>query len=224
MDSLERYLWNIAFQTAIWTKIRSNTHRRETSRARPGGRPVRAGVGEQVEERRVNSTPNGGPHLELPRVGRLGLNNWFKSNFSTVSTQQGLGITKYMRICTRSVCSDGSLVISSVFALFWHGCRPVVSPQPWRRGNVIIFWVFFRPARRCCCAAIRHVVELLSLLLYQVFVGGETLQLMLRSSFVTLPQNLHVQCTFVKWFSSQLLGEAEVLQVRTWHNCCVARL
>lgn len=75
-----------------------------------------------------------------------------------------------------------------------------------------------------CCAAIRHVVELLSLLLYQVFVGGETLQLMLRSSFVTLPQNLHVQCTFVKWFSSQLLGEAEVLQVRTWHNCCVARL
>ena len=45
--------------------------------------PSRVGRDEQGEARRANTTPNGGPHLEL---GRLRLKTWAKSDFSIAET------------------------------------------------------------------------------------------------------------------------------------------
>ena len=45
--------------------------------------PGIVGRGEQGEARTINSTPNGGPHLEL---GRLRLKTWSKSDFSIAQT------------------------------------------------------------------------------------------------------------------------------------------
>ena len=50
-----------------------------TAEASPG----RVRRGEQGEARRANSTPNGGPHLEL---GRLWLKIWSKTDFSIAQT------------------------------------------------------------------------------------------------------------------------------------------
>ena len=50
-----------------------------TAEAAPG----RVGRDEQGEARRANTTPNGGPHLEL---GRLRLETWSKSDFSNAET------------------------------------------------------------------------------------------------------------------------------------------
>ena len=50
-----------------------------TAEAAPG----RVGRDEQGEARRANTTPNGGPHLEL---GRLRLKTWSKSDFSIAET------------------------------------------------------------------------------------------------------------------------------------------
>ena len=52
-------------------------------RAWPRPPPCRVGRDEQGEARRENTTPNGGPHLEL---GRLRLKTWSKSNFSIAET------------------------------------------------------------------------------------------------------------------------------------------
>ena len=46
-------------------------------------RPGRVRRDEHGEARRANTTPNGGPHLEL---GRLRLKTWSKSNFSIAQT------------------------------------------------------------------------------------------------------------------------------------------
>ena len=50
-----------------------------TAEATPGT----IGRGEQGEARRAQSTPNGGPHLEL---GQLRLKTWSKSDFSISQT------------------------------------------------------------------------------------------------------------------------------------------
>ena len=52
-----------------------------TAEASPG----RVRRGEQGEARRANSTPNGGPHLEL---GRLRLTTWSKTDVSIAQTTQ----------------------------------------------------------------------------------------------------------------------------------------
>ena len=50
--------------------------------------PGRVGRDEQSEARRTNTTPNGGPHLEL-RVGHLRLKTWsgLKADFSISETK-----------------------------------------------------------------------------------------------------------------------------------------
>ena len=53
--------------------------------------PGRVGRGEQGETRRANSTPNGGPRLEL---GRLRLKTWSKSDFSIAQTTR-----QYLHMC-----------------------------------------------------------------------------------------------------------------------------
>ena len=54
--------------------------RREHGRGHPRQNRERRAKG---EVRRANTTPNGGPHLEL---GRLRLKTWSKSNFSIAET------------------------------------------------------------------------------------------------------------------------------------------
>ena len=57
--------------------------------------PGRVGNGEQGEALRANTTPNGGPHLEL---ARLRLKTWFKYDFSFAETCR-----TYLYICLSRV-------------------------------------------------------------------------------------------------------------------------
>ena len=80
------YELKLGIGTVISTKKKqeqnNSARRQETTRAQPRPPPAEAGEASK-EARRANSTPNGGPHLEL---GRLRLKTWAKSGFPIAQT------------------------------------------------------------------------------------------------------------------------------------------
>ena len=74
-----RYLHARIDAGIFWQKKQKQEDYASTADVAPG----RVERDEQGEARRANTTPNGGPHLEL---GRLRLKTWSKSNFSIAET------------------------------------------------------------------------------------------------------------------------------------------